>query len=61
MNALKAAATARLRRTALIAPDQRVWARHGSVQTLTRAEAIARTARYTAEEQGRGGYLIGGA
>jgi REP element-mobilizing transposase RayT len=52
MTTLKAWATRRCREVGSIAPEQRLWTRHGSTRYLWTDQAIDQAAEYVAERQG---------
>jgi REP element-mobilizing transposase RayT len=52
MHALKANGTRLLRERTGLAPDQKVWARHGSTRYLWNADAVAAAVDYTLNRQG---------
>jgi REP element-mobilizing transposase RayT len=52
MNDLKAWATRRLRESGLVAPDQEVWAQHGSTPHLWTTEQVAAAIEYVRTGQG---------
>ncbi len=52
MNDLKAWCTRRLREAGLVAPDARLWSRHGSTRWLNSDLSFARAIQYTLFEQG---------
>lgn len=51
MNAFKSWATRRLRESALVGPDTRVWSRHGSTVYLFREDKVAEQVKYVTEAQ----------
>jgi len=52
MNAFKANATRELRKSGLVAPDQRVWSRGGSTRYLWKPNIVERAIDYTINGQG---------
>ncbi len=52
MNIVKSWCTRRLREAALVAPDERVWVRHGSTRHLWEPAQIVAACEYVCEHQG---------